>query len=270
MFRAANLPKKQLQCPHCQRSFKAPVVQPQRAGIDLLACEGCGRPVVLEMYDELLAWFLKRPAQPDAVPMELAILPCPCGGKARADAPARCPGCKKPLPGTAPSESRKNPVPLVGEPRQSPAVWDPGCPGLRAELERSAVYALDSDGSRFAESCLALPALALVDPERAFGLLRQVLEANPDRLDEESYYQNDGESTIFTLTVALLTAALNGAGRPVLAYVASHLGGAGVVRWIPFLVDAMAESDQLNRMARTTWLDGGKSRSDVEERLRAG
>ncbi|MBI4865531.1 MAG: hypothetical protein HY816_01135 [Candidatus Wallbacteria bacterium] len=270
MFRPENLPKKQYTCPHCRRAFRVAVLEPIKASVEVLACEQCGEPTVLELYDELFTWFLKRRAAPQAVSMEDAILACHCGGRARRAAAARCPDCKKPLwqpaePGARPSAPKQ--VPLIGEPRLTPAVWDRNNSALRDELSRAALYCLDLGGSRFEEACIALPALGLFEPERAFSLLRQAIAANPEQLDEDAYYADDQRQTLFTLTVALLTAALNGGGRQVLPYVASQLAGSDR-RWIGFILDAMRESDQLTRRPEVTWLEGGKARAAVEQRLR--
>ncbi|MBI4872127.1 MAG: hypothetical protein HY814_11235 [Candidatus Riflebacteria bacterium] len=268
MFRPETYPKRSLTCPHCTRVFKVPVVHPLRTHLEVLLCDRCGEPTVLEFYDEILVWLLKRPAACATLGLEDALLPCHCGGTARLLAAPRCPDCHKPLDTVSPKKRRELPIPLIGEIRLSPAVWDRQNEALHEELRRSAIYCLDPSGARFGEGCLALPALALLDPERAFGLFRKALEANPAQLVEEAYYPDQQDHSLFTLGVALLTAAINGGGRRVLSYVAGHLA-AQDDRWIAFVLEAMHESDQLNRMGKTTWLEGGSSRSAVETLLRA-
>lgn len=268
MFRVGNLPKKQFTCLHCTRQFRAPVVRPLRASVEVLLCERCGEPVVIEFYDEILLWFLKRAPGAQGVELEAALKPCPCGGRAVRQAAVRCPDCHKPMPGLEADRKADQPIPLVGEVRVAPIVWDRDHEPLREELSLAALHCLEPRGTRFQEGCRALAALALLDPERSFGLFRRALEANPDELDEDAWYNDDQEPTLFTLGVSLLTAALNGGGRRVLPYVASQLGGNEA--WTTFLLEAMRESDQLNRRSETSWLESGAARSQVEALLRAG
>lgn len=273
MLNFQNLPKRQFTCPHCMRAFKASVVQPLKASLEVLPCNACGDPAVIQIYDEVYTWFLKRDAAKSGfsgagtVALEEVLVPCHCGGRYRREAPARCPDCKKSLELAAGAKGRAEQLPILGEPRLAPGIWDRGSERLREELAQSALYCLDPSGSRFSQGCLALPALALLDPDRAFTLFRQVLEANPEQLDEDLWYSDEQDYTLFTLAVGLLTAAINGGGDKVLPYVASRLSSRNA-GWVSFMLEAMKESDQLNRQGGATWMRAPGARSNLERLLR--
>lgn len=86
-------------CPRCSVDFEYLLVH---AGFNVCAyayCDRCGLPTLLS------PWSPRRPTSVSLEPyqgiarsVERHLRPCECGGRFRAGAPPRCPGCHEPLP----------------------------------------------------------------------------------------------------------------------------------------------------------------------------
>ncbi len=85
-------------CEHCGFEFPYELVHNGFNDSTHAYCDWCGTTAILGVWavEQRLG---RIPARVTPLPpeIEMLLVPCPCGGSFRGDAPVRCPSCREPL-----------------------------------------------------------------------------------------------------------------------------------------------------------------------------